>query len=259
MPTLYDVPLSPYAQKVKIALLEKDISFDVRQVTLGEGDREFAAVSPRGEVPALVDGDVAIFDSAIILAFLEDKWPNPPLLPATAEDRARVRMIQELCDTRFEALNWGLNEVIVFKRADGALAQKIIAAAGQEIGQLRDWLEGLLGTGDWFNGEAFGMADIVVFPYLYTAGLFKMGPVDETPLARWLERMGDRPSVQRVLAEAKEAAAGFTDLGEKFARGEYRRQYRDHRLEFLVRAGGGEIVEQGLAAGNIRFSSFSQE
>jgi glutathione S-transferase len=255
MPTLYDVPLSPYAQKVKLALLEKDIAYDVRIPQLGGDDAAFNEISPRGEVPALLDGDVAVFDSAVILEYLEDNWPDPPLWPASPAERARVRMIQEICDTRFEALNWGLNEVISFKRADGPQAQKIIAAAGQEIGQLRFWLEGQLGDRDWFNGETFGMADLIVYPYLSTAGLFRMGPVDDTPLAFWLERMRARPSVQLVQAEAKAALAGFRELGDKIARGEVRRQYRVHRLEFLIRAGGGEIVERGLAAGNIRFSS----
>ena len=257
MPTLFDAALSPYAQKVKIALLEKDIAYDLKTPALGVNDAELVRVSPRGEVPALADGDLAVFDSAVILEYIEDKWPDPALMPASAEGRARVRMIQELCDSRFDALNWGLNEVISFKRAEGPLAQKIIAAAGREIGQLRDWLEGQLGGKDWFNGDAFGMGDLVVFPYLSTAALFKFGPVDDTPLADWLERMRKRPSVRQVLAEAKAALSSFRDMGEKIARGEVCRQYRDHRLEFLIRAGAGEIVEAGRAAGNIRFSSFA--
>lgn len=255
MPTLYDVPLSPYAQKVKIALLEKDIAYEQKIPALGVNDSELARVSPRGEVPALLDGDLAVFDSAIILEYLEDNWPAPALLPASAAGRAKVRMIQEICDSRFEALTWGLNEVISFKRAEGPLAQRIIASAGQEIGQLRNWLEGQLGDDDWFNGDAFGMGDLVVFPYLSTAALFKFGPVDDTPLAAWLARMRERPSVQQVLGEAKAALASFRDMGDKIARGEVRRQYRDHRLEFLIRAGAGEIIEQGQAAGNIRFST----
>ena len=82
--TVYDHPLSPYGQKVKIALLEKAVEFAAPlPAAIGSGTTsgEFAAASPRGEVPALIDDDVAIFDSSVILEYIEERWPEPPLLP----------------------------------------------------------------------------------------------------------------------------------------------------------------------------------
>ena len=83
MPLLYEHPLSPYAQKCKIALREKGVPFEARlPVGLGAGagfERAFLEASPRGEVPALVDGEARIFDSTIILDYVEDRWPDPPL------------------------------------------------------------------------------------------------------------------------------------------------------------------------------------
>ena len=75
---LYEHPLSSYAQKVKIALREKGLDFTVetpQALGSGKADGKFAAASPRNEVPALVDGGVRIFDSTIILEYLEDKHP----------------------------------------------------------------------------------------------------------------------------------------------------------------------------------------
>ena len=114
MMLLYEHPLSSYAQKVKIALREKGLDFKVETpAALGSGkaDGAFAEASPRNEVPALVDGDVRIFDSTIILEYLEDKFPAPPLLPRDPAERARARMIEELCDSSYEAVNWGLSEI----------------------------------------------------------------------------------------------------------------------------------------------------
>src|SRR5579864_9354927 len=111
MPTLYEHPLSPYAQKVKIALREKGIAFEAKLpdgIGAGGAAGEFAEASPRGEVPALIDGAARNFDSTIILAYIEDKWPPPAMLPADAAERARVRMIEEVMDTHFEPINWGL-------------------------------------------------------------------------------------------------------------------------------------------------------
>src|SRR5499427_10192890 len=114
--------------KVKIALLEKGLEF---QATLPDGmangttSGTFVEASPRAEIPALVDGDVKVFDSTIILEYLEDKWPQPPMLPATPAERARVRMIEEICDTYYEAINWALAEIRYFRRASGAVAAEL--------------------------------------------------------------------------------------------------------------------------------------
>src|SRR5262247_3755526 len=98
MIVLYEHPLSPYAQKVKIALREKGVEFEARMPDLlGGDDKEFQTANPRREVPALVDEQLAVFDSTIILEYAEDRWPDPPLLPAGAAARARVRMLEEVC------------------------------------------------------------------------------------------------------------------------------------------------------------------
>src|SRR5216683_5391326 len=162
---LYEHPLSSYAQKVKIALREKGLDFKVETPpALGSGKAEgaFAAASPRNEVPALIDGDVRIFDSTIILEYLEDKFPSPPLLPRDPAERARARMIEELCDTSYEAVNWGLSEIRWFKRAEGELAEKMKATAARQTAELQDWLTERLGNAKWFNGPSFGGAALSV-------------------------------------------------------------------------------------------------
>src|SRR5205823_3010861 len=138
MVLLYEHPLSPYAQKVKIALAEKGVAFECRLPDFMSGrDDAFAAATPRLEVPALVDGDTRVFDSTIILEYIEDRWPTPPLLPAAPAERARVRMLEELCDTYVEPISWAAMEIRVFKRAGGALAERLLARGAEHAG-LRD-------------------------------------------------------------------------------------------------------------------------
>ena len=116
---LLEHPLSPYAQKVKIALAEKGVAFTVatpQAIGSGATPQDFRAASPRGEVPVLfVDGQ-SLFDSTIILEFIEDRFPTPSLLPADPLARARARMIEEVCDTHYEAISWGLSEITYFRR-----------------------------------------------------------------------------------------------------------------------------------------------
>jgi len=182
---LYEHPLSSYAQKVKIALREKGLDFTAETPpALGSGKAEgqFAASSPRNEVPALIDGDARIFDSTIILEYLEDKFPSPPLLPRDPAERAKARMIEDVCDTLYEAINWGLSEIRWFKRAEGEQAEKMTAIAQRQTAELQGWLTGKLGTAQWFNGESFGWADLSVVPYVTAPSTTASA---HRPIRRW--------------------------------------------------------------------------
>ena len=253
MTTLYEHPLSPYAQKVKIALREKGVKFDLKMPNLLGGDDEFARVSPRREVPTLVDGDDTIFDSTIILEYIEDRWPKPPLLPAEPAARARVRMIEEMCDTYYEAINWAAFEVQIFKRATGALAEQLLARGAKQRAGANAWLERQLGDQPWFNGKQFGWGDLSVVPVV--AASAAIGDPASGRLGAWLARASERPSVKETLDEAAALMPSFDQVGQLVNSGMFKREYRDHRLEWMLRSGGTQIVLDGLKSDNIRFST----
>jgi glutathione S-transferase len=254
---LYEHPLSPYAQKVKIALREKGVAFDlVLPGGLGAGGAagEFVAANPRAEVPLLVDGETAIFDSTIILEYIEDTWPTPALLPATPAARAKVRMIEEVMDTHFEAINWGLGEIGWFRRATGELAQTLLAAAARQTQGYYAWLEGQLAGAAWFNGQSFGWADLSVVPYVASSAAMGNRPPEGSGLAAWLAAVCQRPSVASTLAESRSFDRGTSNVPELVEKGLFKREYRDHRLEWMIKSGGVQVVLDGLARGNIRFT-----
>lgn len=262
---VYDHPLSPYGQKVKIALAEKGVAFRAPLPPgIGSGTTpdaaEFARVSPRGEVPALVDGDMdmSVFDSSLILAYIEERWPDPPLLPESASDRARVRMLEEVMDTHFEAITWGLSEIRNFGRAPGALGDDMSARGGEQIAAWYRWLEAGLGERPWFNGAAFGYGDLAVVPFVNGAAGFGHLPAAGSALAAWLERANARDSVAACVAAATAVAMDSSGVSldavrKAMEQGLFKREYRDHRLEWMIKTGGLGVVEQGLARRNIRF------
>jgi glutathione S-transferase/RNA polymerase-associated protein len=272
MIVLYEHPLSPYAQKNKIALREKGIEFEARlPVALGSGalpDNGFRDSSPRGEVPALVHqdreggardlerDDVRIFDSTIILEYLEDRFPKPALLPAAAAERARVRMLEEVMDTHYEPINWGLSEIRYFGRAQGKLAEQIEAQAAEQVQRFFSWLETELQGRTWFNGESFGWGDLSVVPYLNGSLGFGLKPAADSRLSDWLGRANQRPSVEKTRAEAANAAAQMSGVAKLVEQRRFRREYRDHRLEWMIRSGGLEVVTAGLERDDIRFTDF---
>ncbi len=252
---LYEHPLSPYAQKVKIALAEKGVEFESRLPDLLAGvDEAFRRASPRGEVPVLVDGQTSVFDSTIILEYIEECWPTPPLLPPTAAQRAHARMLEEVCDTYYEAINWGVYEVQVFKRASGKLAETLLARARAQTAGVNAYLERHLGSDPYFNGETFGWADIGIVPAVNAAAFVGNPPAAGSRLEAWLERVRARPSVAECMRQAAESVAGFEMLPQLVDSGHYVREYRDHRLEWMMRSGGAEIVLEGMRKKNIRFS-----
>ena len=254
---LYEHPLSSYAQKVKIALREKGLTFGLETPQgLGSGlsAGPFAAASPRLEVPTLVDGDARIFDSTIIMEYLEDKHPSPALLPKDPPARAEARMIEEVCDTLYEAINWGLGEIRWFKRAEGRLAETMQAKAASQTRELLDWLTGKLGGKEWFGGTSFGWADLSVAPYLNRSVHYGIGPAAGSPLMVWHKRLCARPSVAATFKEFEGATQGMANAPERLASGAIRREYRDHRLEWMMKSGGVQVVLDGLAKDNIRFT-----
>jgi glutathione S-transferase len=251
---LYEVAISPFVQKVKIALREKGIPFIAQPPGRFGVDHEFSASSPRGEVPLLADDDCKIFDSTIILDYLEDRWPIPPLLPAVAAERARVRMLEEICDTQFESINYGLTEVVMFQRANGALAEQLIAKAKNDTDAMCHFLSRALGERLFFDGLQPGRADIGVFPHLNNAAVLGNGPAPGSSLDAWLRRMRERPSVEQTVAEAKASVGIIKRLAQRIAEGKEQRLYRDHRLEWILRSGGLPIVDEGLQNRSIRFS-----
>ena len=194
---LYEHPLSSYAQKVKIGLREKGLDFKAETppaLGSGKADGQFAAASPRNEVPALIDGDARIFDSTIILEYLEDKFPNPPLLPRDPAARAQARMIEDVCDTLYEAINWGLSEIRWFKRAEGEQAEKMTAIAARQTAELQAWLSEKLGDrrplpdalAPARQGRAIGRAHAVVERAVDVGRDAEVGPAESAavePLA----------------------------------------------------------------------------
>jgi glutathione S-transferase/RNA polymerase-associated protein len=257
MLTLYEHPLSAYAMKVKMALLEKGLEFKAivpDGLANGTAAGAFVEASPRAEIPALVDGGVQVFDSTIILEYLEDKWPTPALLPKHPAGRARVRMIEDVMDGLYEPNNWGLLEVTRFKRASGALADRLVGFAKSNIDQLQHWLDAQLGDQPWFNGDQFGWGDIACAPYINRSAAYGYTPPAGSKLQAWLARVNQRPSVAKVVEQMQQVLANLPDFATLLAQGKVKRQYRDHRLEWMIAGGGLSVVQEGIERGTVRFS-----
>jgi glutathione S-transferase/RNA polymerase-associated protein len=258
---LFEHPLSPYARKVKIVMYEKALDFETVFVSPAMPPEtpvvcEWMQASPRREVPVLVDEGFAVFDSTVILEYLEERWQDLPMQPQTPAERARVRMLEEMCDGEVEAINWGLMEVLFFRRATGAKADEMMATAGRQLDRIFARLERELDGRQWMNGAFFGRGDAAVFPHINGAANFGFAVPDQYGrLQDWTARVAENASVQRDLADVTawmeanlDADGGTTSLPKI-------RQYRDHRLEWMMKSGGVDVVLDGLRNRTIMFAA----
>jgi glutathione S-transferase len=202
---LYSGPLSLFTGKVRIALDEKGIEYELVSVPFSRAagyepkHPEVVRLNPKRQVPVLVDGDLALYDSTLILEYLEDRRPTPPLLPADPADRARCRQLEAAAD---EILFPRVFELIqeVFYKPEAERDGSRIASARAAIADHYAGLERGLDGASYLGGD-FSIADIGYFMTVTFAANLGAPPSDGQPKLRaWYERVLERPAVGRELA-----------------------------------------------------------
>jgi len=189
---LFDKDECPFCWKVRIALAETNIEYDL--ITLGPDDdrTELNRFSPNGTTPVLVQGEQAIWESAVIVEYINDVAPGI-LLPGEASARAHARLLHRYSDHQ---IGQHLREVIFEKRAKPEREwdwDRIVKGENGWRGCL-DWLEGTLEEQDFFAGP-FSMAECALFPRFALADRYGVGVDDRHPrMLRWYTQLCKRAS-----------------------------------------------------------------
>ncbi len=207
---LYSGPLSLFSRKVEIALYEKGLAFDREMVPFtqaqGYAPRHPAvlAANPKRQVPVLVDGDLSLFDSTVILEYLDEAYPAPALYPTGPKARARCRLVELAAD---EILLPPVTRLMyrtdpphadpqrqLSRETEGRQAE---AAILDQYGGLEERLK----DRNYFCGD-FSVADIGMFMTVLFALRLKGPRLAHFPmLAAWYARVGARPSAARAAEE----------------------------------------------------------
>ncbi|WP_243369162.1 glutathione S-transferase family protein [Microvirga solisilvae] len=211
---LYSGPVSLFSRKVEIALHEKGLSFERTLVPFSQTkgyspkDPEVLKANPKGQVPVLMDGELAIYDSTVILEYLEDDYPASPLFPQTPADRARCRLLDVFADEIMLASLRPLMHRTEPKPADLEVWNAKEAKAREAEGALAEHfadLDGKLQGKDYLCG-AFSAADIAVFMSVFWTRRLAGASLKAHPaLAAWYARLSERPAFARVVEEILEA------------------------------------------------------
>ena len=211
MTTVFGAPLSPFVRKVRIALAEKNLPYDLKPVFPGSDDPEFRALSPLGKIPAFKDDQVGLADSSVICAYLEKRYPTPVLLPADPAAYATALWFEEYADSvLFRVCTDGVFFERIVKAMRGASADEAkIAAALKELPTVCGYLEQQLAAGA-FGGSTLTLADIAVatqFVNLHHAGEQVDGSAFPR-LAAFLTRTLARPSFAACVAQERQVLSG---------------------------------------------------
>lgn len=165
MPTLYGVSPSPYVRKVRVALAEKGLEYDLEPVMPGNVPDSFKKISPLSKVPVYQDGDLVLPDSSVIIAYLERIQPNPALYPRDPSEYGRALWFEEFADTKLievitPIFSQRFIQRVLFKQgSDEAIVEKQLSLM---IPPVFDYLEGEMPEDGWIVGDAFSIADVAL-------------------------------------------------------------------------------------------------
>jgi len=208
MAIVFGASPSPFVRKVRVALAEKNVPYELKPVLPQDKDPEFRKMSPLGKIPAFKDGERTLSDSSVICAYLERVHATPALYPSDPYDYARALWFEEYSDSGIVNV-FGPKiffEKIVaprfFNRPTNT--EVVEKAIKEELPPIFAYLESQL-TGDYLAGNQLSIGDIGVCSQF--ANLFHTGYVLDTKaypkLARYVARILERPSFKNCIDEEK--------------------------------------------------------
>jgi glutathione S-transferase len=212
MRTLYHLWLSPFSRKVRLVLKEKTLDFDMKVEPVWERRAEFLALNPAGDVPVLVEPDGAtLCDATAIVEFLEETYPERPLIGSTPAERAETRRLVAWFDVKFNReVTVNLVDEKMMKRFLG-LGQpnsQAIRAGCQNIKHHLDYIGYLTDRRKYLAGDAFGLADITAAAHLSSVDYLGDVPWEQHDGAKdWYARVKSRPSFRPLLSDHIPGAA----------------------------------------------------
>lgn len=206
MRTLFHLWLQPFSRKVRVALAEKNLEFELQIEKVWERRTEFLALNPAGDVPVLIEQDgTTIANSQVICEFLEEVYPQVNLLGKDAAQRSETRRLVSWFDMKF---NKEVTDNLVGEKLMKQLLKlgephgPSIRAGHANIHYHLDYIGFLTEKRQWLAGDEFSLADIAAAAHLSSVDYIGDVPWEEHEAAReWYSKVKSRPSFQSLLED----------------------------------------------------------
>jgi len=192
--TLYDADRCPYCARARIVLAEKGVPYDTVAIDLADRPAWLFDKNPVGKVPVLEEDGFFLPESAVIMEHLEERFPEPRLLPLDAADRSLARLAVWRFDGEFG------RDYYAARRGDDGAAER--------FAKRLDALDSTLAGQPFLAGRDYSLADIAWFPWLPRAAAYLgIDPGDHPGIAGWLGRLAARPAIAAELEIVERMAA----------------------------------------------------
>lgn len=208
---IYGANLSPFVRKVMAVCAIKGLDYEHVMVMPGSDDPEYLKISPLGKIPAMEDGDLQISDSSVICEYLEEVYPEIPVLPSSPADRARSRWIEEFADSRWvecTAVFFFENFVKKMMGMGDPDLERLAEVENNVLPRWADYVESIVPTEGFFFGD-ISVADIALTnPTINAAYGGLTLDAEKWPKAvAFFERVKAHPAMVQVL-EVEKAMLG---------------------------------------------------
>ena len=197
---LYDFPSSPNCQRVIVVMEEKKLPYEKVPVDLKKMEQkkpDFLKLNPYGKVPVIIDGATVLYESLIINEYLEEKYLETPLLPKDPAKRAKARILLDYGMNHLDGPYQKIRKEMM--KDEKERDRQLIEDARKELKHLLGRMERELGDQPYLAGE-FSLVDAALIPrFVRLVGMGVLPDPSLPNLVKWIERMKQRPSVQKIL------------------------------------------------------------
>ena len=195
--TLFSDARDQYSHRVRMVLAEKGVTCDVVDIDPNKKPEDLAEINPYNSLPTLLDRDLVLYEANVIMEYLDERFPHPPLLPVYPVQRALSRLwisrVEKEWSTKLDILMTGKGRETVITKARKELRESIIAIAP------------IFGEKPYFMNEEFSLVDCCVAPILWR--LKEVGitlPEKSTrPLHKYMQTMFEREAFRSSLTESE--------------------------------------------------------
>ena len=194
--TLFSRPTDIHSHRARLVLAEKNINIEISSVVGPELPEDLMDLNPYHTVPTLVDRDLTLYDSRVIIEYLDERFPHPPLMPVDPVTRAQFRLALFRIET-----DWYSIAEEAEKSNDGKLGSKSRKMLRESILQSTE----LFGARPYFLSEEFSLVDCTIAPLLWRLPVYgvDLGPEAE-PIEAYMNRVFARRSFQQSLTELEQ-------------------------------------------------------
>jgi stringent starvation protein A len=193
--TLFTAPDEPQSQRTRIIVAEKGIEIDIINVVPGKYPSDLMELNPYNSLPTLIDRDLVLYDSRVIIDYIDERFPHPPLMPVDPAQRAQLRLAMFRIERDWYSL---------IDRIDHSTDPKVQAQCKKELA------DGVLASSDifkvkpFFLSDEFSVLDASLLPVLWRLKGFGVEvPASSQAMARYCATMFARPSFRASLGGSR--------------------------------------------------------